>query len=170
MFEKIKKTLSKVVSKENKTKSSNSQVRGNYNNRSRNRKRNNNTNRQNNNTNRQHNNTNRQHNNTNRQNNHKTTQQTSRQRSDSKNYSNTRESGEVNKTTMYRSLASYRKRRDKLDPALPEDVAFRSPDEGGDSTLKIHHATSSYSQKDKARIIFHDRSLFLHIDESQNED
>ena len=163
MFEKIKKTLSKVVSKENKTKSSNSQVRGNYNNRSRNRKRNNNTNRQN-------NNTNRQHNNTNRQNNHKTTQQTSRQRSDSKNYSNTRESGEVNKTTMYRSLASYRKRRDKLDPALPEDVAFRSPDEGGDSTLKIHHATSSYSQKDKARIIFHDRSLFLHIDESQNED
>ena len=149
MFEKIKKTLSKVVSKENKTKSSNSSVRGNYNNRSRNRRRNNHTNRQN---------------------NHRNAQRTSRQRNESKNYSNTRESGEVNKTTMYRSLASYRKRRDKLDPALPEDVAFRSPDEGGDSTLKIHHATSSYSQKDKARIIFHDRSLFLHIDESQNED
>tara|TARA_Y100001970_G_scaffold292048_1_gene431684 strand:- start:1496 stop:1945 length:450 start_codon:yes stop_codon:yes gene_type:complete len=148
MFEKIKKTLSKVVSKENKTKSSNSSVRGNYNNRSRNRRRNNHTNRQN---------------------NHRNAQRTSRQRNESKNYSNTRESGEVNKTTMYRSLASYRKRRDKLDPALPEDVAFRSPDEGGDSTLKIHHATSSYSQKDKARIIFHDKSLFLHTDDSQDE-
>ena len=149
MFEKIKKTLSKVVTKEKKTKNSNSQVRGKYNNRSRNRRRNSNTNRQN---------------------NHRSTQQTSRQRSETKRYSNARESGEVNKTTMYRSLASYRKRRDKLDPALPEDVAFRSPDEGGDSTLKIHYATSSYSQKDKARIIFHDKSLFLYSDDSQVED
>ena len=36
MFEKIKKTLSKVVSKESKTKSSNSRASGNYNHRSRN--------------------------------------------------------------------------------------------------------------------------------------
>ncbi|MAX11826.1 MAG: hypothetical protein CL710_06075 [Chloroflexi bacterium] len=148
MFEKIKKTLSKVVSKENKTKSSNSRARGNYNHRSRNRRKTNNSSRQN---------------------NHRSTQRTLRQRTDSKDHSNSRASGEVNKTTMYRSLASYRKRRDKLDPALPEDVAFRSPDEGGDASLKIHHAFSSYSQKDKARIIFHDKSIFMHNNESQDE-
>ena len=69
--------------------------------------------------------------------------------------------GEVNKTMNYRSLASYRKRRMKLDPALPEDVAFRSPEEGGDITLKIRQTHSFYSQKDKARIIFYDKSLFI---------
>ncbi len=149
MFKKIKTTLSKVLSKENKSKNSHSRNRSNYNNRSRNRRRNNNQNRQN---------------------NHRPSKRTSRQQSHLNTSTIARESGEVNKTTMYRSLASYRKRRDKLDPALPEDVAFRSPDEGGDSTLKIHHANSSYSQKDKARIIFHDKSIFLHDSESQSED
>jgi hypothetical protein len=141
MFNKFKKTVAKVLSKEKKaTSAPNTNRRSYYNSSANNRQ------------------------NRNRRKSYNSENQTKAQRtmkSSTKTRSSVKESGEVNKSMQLRSLASYRKRRGKLDPALPEDVAFRSPDDGGDISLKIHHSHSFYSQKDKARIIFHDKSIFV---------
>ncbi|MDG1990122.1 MAG: hypothetical protein P8J51_02495 [Dehalococcoidia bacterium] len=141
MFNKFKKTVAKVLSKEKKNVSPPNRNRRRYSKSS---------------------SSNQQH--RNRRKNYNSENQTRVQRtmkSSTKTRSSVKESGEVNKSMQFRSLASYRKRRGKLDPALPEDVAFRSPEDGGDISLKIHHSHSSYSQKDKARIIFHDKSIFV---------
>ena len=119
MFNKFKKTVAKVLSKEKKATIAPNANRRRYSNSSAN-------NRQN----------------RNRRKNYNSENQTKVQRtmkSSTKTHSSVKESGssvkesgEANKSMQLRSLASYRKRRGKLDPALPEDVAFRSPDDGGD--------------------------------------
>jgi|TARA_B110000438_G_C15659962_1_gene583426 hypothetical protein len=147
MFNKFKKTVAKVLSKEKKTKSAPTINRRRYSNSSSHTRQNRNR---------------RKNYNSENQNKVQRTMKSSTQtRGSVKDSNSVKESGEINKTMQLRSLASYRKRRGKLDPALPEDVAFRSPDDGGDISLKIHHSHSFYSQKDKARIIFHDKSIFV---------